>query len=158
MATVELTTRIDAPQDLVFDLARNVGVHEESLSRTGERAVGGTTKGLLGEGDQVTWRGRHLGIRVDLTAEVTGFDRPDWFRDEQVDGPFASMVHDHRFERRHSATLMTDEFRFESPLGPLGAAVDVLFLRSYVEYLLRQRADHIKELAESGEGAALLER
>lgn len=154
MATVEFTTRIDAPRDLVFDLARDVAVHEQSMFRTGERAVGGKTAGRLEAGDRVTWRGRHFGVPLELTSEVTGIDRPTWFRDEQVDGPFAEMVHDHRFERASNVTMMTDEFRFASPLGRLGTAVDTLFLRSYVEWLLRGRADYLKELAESGEAAA----
>lgn len=157
MPTVHLTTQIDAPQARVFDLARAVEVHERSMATSEERAVGGVTEGLLGRGDRVTWRARHFGLPLELTAEITGYDRPRWFRDEQVDGPFAEMVHDHQFERERGWTVMTDEFSFSSPFGALGKVVDSFVLEGYLEWLLRERADHLKQVAESEAWRAYLE-
>jgi ligand-binding SRPBCC domain-containing protein len=148
---VELSTRIHAPVERVFDLARTVEVHERSMQSTDERAVGGVTEGLLGPNDRVTWRARHLGLPLELTVEITGFDRPRWFRDQQVEGPFAEMIHDHRFERDRGATVMTDEFYFRAPFGLLGKLAGSLVLESYMEWLLRERAAHLKEIAESAE-------
>lgn len=151
MPTVELTTRIDAPIERVFDLARSVEAHEASVATTGERAVGQVTEGLLGDGDRVTWRGSHFGFTLERTAEVTGYDRPRWFRDEQVAGPFAEMVHDHRFERHRGVTRMTDECSFVLPYGPLGEFLGSRFLTGYLELRLRERADHLRRVAESGD-------
>ena len=55
MPTIELLTDIHAPIETVFDLARSVDLHVDSTSQTNERAVGGTTTGLLFLGDTVTW-------------------------------------------------------------------------------------------------------
>ena len=71
MPTIRVETRIEAPVERCFDLARDVDLHRRSLARTGERAVGGVTTGLLGPGDTVTWEGRHFGVRQRLTARIT---------------------------------------------------------------------------------------
>lgn len=149
MRSFELATRIDAPPETVFDLARSVDAHEQSMADTGERAVAGKTTGLLGAGDRVTWRARHFGVPLTLTAEITEYDRPRFFRDEQVDGPFAAWVHDHRFDPDGDATVMTDSVRFASPLGPLGRLVDAIVLEDYLERLIRERGRTRKRLAEN---------
>ena len=109
-----LVTDIAAPIDVCFDLARDIDFHTRSLEGTGERAVAGRTTGLIGPGESVTWEARHLGIRHRLTAKVTTFDRPGYFRDVMTAGAFRSFAHDHRFEARDGRTTMTDEVEFRS--------------------------------------------
>ena len=151
MARVHCTTRIDAPRERVLDLARSVDLHERSMDGHGERAVAGVTEGLLKPGDYVRFRARHFRISMDLSAEITDFDRPTHFRDEAVDAPFAEMVNDHRFEREDGETLMVDDFRFRSPLGPLGRLVDATVLERYMARLLRSRAAELNAVAEGEE-------
>jgi hypothetical protein len=60
MIKLEETTVIDAPIQRCFDLARSVEVHLIGNVHSGEQAlaVGGITSGLVGLGQQVTWRAR----------------------------------------------------------------------------------------------------
>lgn len=150
MPTLVLETTFEAPIQQVFDLARDVDRHTETMGHS-ERAVGGTTSGHLEAGDVVTWRATHFGIPMELTVEITEMDAPTYFRDEQIDGPFASMAHEHYFERRSpDRTLMTDEFRFRSPAGPLGSLADALVLERYLRRLLEARNRELKSIAEQG--------
>lgn len=149
MAVVRIETRIDAPVGVCFDLARDIGFHTETLGSTGERAVAGRTSGLIGLGEWVTWEGRHLGVRQRFTAEVTAFDRPNYFRDVMTAGAFRSFAHDHRFEDRGGATVMTDVVEFRSPFGPVGWLVDRLFMAGYLRRLLGGRCRAIKARAEA---------
>ena len=55
MSTIIIETRIAAPMELCFDLARDVDAHVKTSSSTGERAVAGKTSGLLELGDIVTF-------------------------------------------------------------------------------------------------------
>lgn len=151
MATVELTTTVDAPRERVFDLARSVECHVETMAGHDEAAVDGVTTGLLEAGDRVTWRARHLGLPMELTAAVTAMDRPRHFRDEQVEGPFAELVHDHRFEAVGDGTRMRDTLRFRSPLGPLGRVVDAVVMERYLRRLLARRNRRLAAIAEGGE-------
>ncbi len=149
MPVIRIVTVIDAPIGVCFDLARDIDFHTESLGATGERAVAGRTSGLIGHGESVTWEGRHLGVRQRLTAEITVFERPFYFRDVMTAGAFRSFAHDHRFEERDGRTVMTDVVEFRSPLGPVGWLVDRLFMTGYLRRLLGGRCLAIKQRAES---------
>jgi ligand-binding SRPBCC domain-containing protein len=155
--TVELERTVDAPVERVFDLARSVDCHVETMAGHGERAVAGVTEGLLGEGDEVTWRARHFGVPLEMRVAVTALERPHHFRDEQVAGPFAELVHDHRFEPVDGGTRMRDEFRFRSPAGPLGRAVDAAVLRRYLGRLLARRNRRLAAVATGDRWRAFLE-
>lgn len=149
MPAVCVETRIAAPIELCFDLARDIDFHVKSLASTGELAVAGRTTGLIELGESVTWEGRHIGIRQRFMAKVTEFDRPRYFRDEMTAGAFRSFVHVHRFEQRGHETVMVDDVVFTSPLGPLGRLADRMFLTAYVRSLLVQRGNAIKREAEA---------
>jgi len=137
---------------MCFDLARSVDAHVVSAGASGERAVAGVTTGLLGLGDQVTWRGRHLGVVQELTSRITAFDRPRHFRDEMVRGAFRKLAHDHYFEAVPAGTRMRDVFEFSAPLGILGRLAEWAVLTGYLRRFLEERAQVLKRLAESGEG------
>src|SRR5579871_3544370 len=149
MPVIRIVTAIGAPIGVCFDLAGDIDFHTRSLAATGERAVAGRTTGLIGPGESVTWEARHLGLLQRLTAEVTAFDPPVYFRDVMTRGAFRSFAHDHRFEARGGVTVMTDEVVFRSPLGPLGRLVDRLVLTGYLRRLLEGRCRAIKREAEA---------
>ena len=159
MPVIELTTLIDAPLERVFDLARSIDLHAASMARTGERAVGGVTGGLIGAGQEVTWQARHFLVRQHLTSRITAYDRPRHLRDSQVRGAFARFDHDHYFEPTGpggTQTLMRDRFDFNSPLGPLGALVDWLVLTRYMRSFLLERNRFLRETAEGPRWAEYL--
>lgn len=84
-----------------------------------------------------------------MTSKITAFDRPAYFRDEMVAGPFASFAHDHHFESQSNNTVMTDVVSFQSPLGICGRAVDAVFMTRYMHRLIAGRCTAIKLQAES---------
>ena len=139
--TVRFVCRTESPLPVeqLFDLARSVDLHVESQRHAGERAVGGVTKGLIGDGQEVTWRAKHFGISLSMTSRITHFDFPHSFTDEQVKGPFRSFRHVHEFESTAAGSAMTDRVEFTAPLGALGAAVERLLLARYLEQLIRDR-------------------
>jgi ligand-binding SRPBCC domain-containing protein len=152
LSRIELSLRVRAPRERVFDLARSVDAHVASTPGTDERPVdvdGGKTSGLMTLGDQVTWRARHLGVVQHLTSKIVQYDRPAHFRDSMVRGAFAGFDHDHYFDDDGAGgTLVRDVFVFRSPLGPLGRLADRVFLDRYMRRLLEERGRILKELAE----------
>lgn len=154
MPVIQLHTRIRAPLQRCFDLARSVDLHLQSTRGTGEQAVAGVTHGLLGPGDQVTWRARHFGVWQELTSCITAFDPPRHFRDSMVRGAFARFDHDHYFVADVADgtggeyTDMRDVFDFTSPLGPLGRIADALVLTRYMRRFLAERNRILKQVAE----------
>lgn len=152
MPTITVTTTINAPAARCFDLARSIDFHTHSMRATGERAIAGVTRGLIGEGQSVTWRARRLGLTQTLTSRVTTCRPPHLFVDEQARGPFKSFRHEHRFEALdEQTTRLTDIFTFLAPLGPLGRLAEALFLTGYMRRLLEQHLGNLKYALETDE-------
>lgn len=148
MTKLLLETRIAAPIERVFDLARDIDLHASSMQASGERAVAGRVSGRIEQGETVTWRARHFGIWWSMTSRITVVERPVRFVDEQERGPFRRFRHEHRFEAADDGTLMTDRWEHRSPLGPLGWLVDRLVLGRYMRSLLETRNRALKTEAE----------
>jgi ligand-binding SRPBCC domain-containing protein len=125
----------------LFDRARDVEAHLSSMEHSGERAVGGVQRGLIGPGEHVTWKGRHLGIPFTLTSAVTEFDRPHRFVDEQQRGPFAAFRHEHLFDDEETGSRMIDRVTFTAPLGVLGRFAERAVLARYLRRLIEQRGE-----------------
>jgi ligand-binding SRPBCC domain-containing protein len=152
MGRVHRRTRIAAPRERVFDLARHVEAHVATMPD--EQALAGT--GLLELGDRVTFRQRQFGIPFELTTEVVALDRPRSFRNEQIEGVFGALSHEHTFERDDGDTVMVDDVRFEPPFGRLGPFVEPVAerrLRRLVDY----HAEALKRVAEGDEWRRFLE-
>lgn len=154
MPILEFVTIVGAPPERVFDCARDVGLHVRSFASTRERIVGGRTEGLLELGDEVTWEARHLLLRRRMTVRITTFERPRWFRDQMLRGPFQVFHHDHYFEPDRHGTRMTDVVTFRAPFGPLGKFVGHVVLLRHFERLLDERNRMLKAVAEGETVAA----
>jgi ligand-binding SRPBCC domain-containing protein len=158
MPTIHLTTFVAAPAQRVFDLARSIDLHRKSMAHTGEEAIAGTTSGLIGLNETVTWKARHLRRMRVLKSKITAMDPPLSFTDEMVNGDFKTLRHEHHFKRIDNGTLLIDIFDYEAPYGSLGRLADRLFLTRYLKTLLETRNKMIKEYAESEKWKFILEK
>jgi ligand-binding SRPBCC domain-containing protein len=149
MARIEVETFIRAPAELCFDMARDIGLHEKTCLNTQEKAVDGVTSGCIELGQTVTFEAKHLAIRQRLTSKIVEFERPHKFVDEMQKGAFNRMRHEHLFKQENGGTRMIDILDFASPLGPLGALVDWVFLSGYMCRFLIGRNERLKELIEA---------
>ena len=150
MLTLRVTTFINAPVVVCFDLARSVDAHVESAAGTQERVVAGKTSGLLELGDEVTWEAKHFGIRQRLSSKITEFRPSSFFQDRMTRGAFRFLEHDHIFDPKDGGTVMTDVLKFQAPLGPLGWLAERLLLASHLRHFLVQRGVALKRMAERG--------
>jgi ligand-binding SRPBCC domain-containing protein len=139
MVRIHLETDVAAPIEHVFDLARDIDLHQRSMAHTNEQAVGGRTSGLIGAGETVTWQARHLGRTWSLTSKITAFEPPTRFVDEQTSGPFAWFRHEHRFEAIPGGTRMIDDWQHAAPFGVIGRIADRLVLGPLLGRLLASR-------------------
>src|SRR3954470_3976090 len=126
MPTVIIETKIKAPIELCFDLARDVEIHCQTTARTQERIIGGKNTGLLELGDEVTFEAVHFGIKQRLSSKIVEYERPHRFTDQMIRGAFKSLRHVHEFKADVDQTLMRDTLEWKSPLGMLGILADRL--------------------------------
>lgn len=156
MPTIHLTTFIAAPAQVVFDLSRHIGVHKESMSDFQEEAVAGIRFGLIEKEETVTWRAKHLFKTRLLRSKITAMKKYEMFVDEQLQGDFKMMKHEHHFKPCDNGTILIDLFYFESPYGILGQWFNSLYLTNYIKKMLEQRNKTIKEFAEGNRWKKLL--
>ncbi len=116
------------------------------LRRSGGIADGGTVELRIGRGPLARrWVARHR----DAVA-------PSGFVDEQVEGPFASWVHEHRFEPAEAGrTRMLDRITYAPPFGAAGALADSLLIRRRLQRTFRYRHAIVAEDLAAHRRAAL---
>lgn len=151
MPTIKIITIINAPIERCFDLARSIDLHQYTATKNNEKAIAGTTKGLINKGETVTWQATHFGITQKLTSKITQMETPFMFEDCMLKGAFKKIQHQHLFEVKKQQTIMTDVFLFESPLGILGRMFNKVVLTKYMKRFLEQRNQTIKLIAETEE-------
>ena len=156
MPTIHLTTFIAAPAQVVFDLSRHIGLHKESMSKFSEEAVAGTRFGLIENDESVTWKAKHFFKTRILRVKITAMKKNEMFTDEQAEGDFKMMKHEHHFKPCDNGTILIDLFHFETPYGTVGRWFNSIYLTRYMRRLLEQRNKTIKEFAETDKGRKLL--
>ncbi|WP_339889310.1 SRPBCC family protein [uncultured Flavobacterium sp.] len=149
MAIINLNTRINAPKQIVFDLARNIDVHQNSASKTNEKAIAGTTSGLINLNEFVTWKGKHFGLYLTHTSRITKMELYDFFVDEMESGNFRSFIHEHSFIEMNGETIMIDNLVYKTPFGVFGKLFDKLFLKKHMTNFLINRNQILKAVAEN---------
>lgn len=156
MPTIHLTTFIAAPPERVFDLSRNIDLHKQSMTKHKEQAVAGIRFGLIEKDETVTWKAKHLFRTRFLRSRVSEMIKPKLFIDEQAEGDFKMMKHEHHFKPCENGTIMIDLIQFEAPYGIAGKWFNTLYLTRYIRKLMEQRNKTIKEFAESEKWKRLL--
>ncbi|MBS7255356.1 SRPBCC family protein [Flavobacterium branchiicola] len=152
MTTINLTTKIKAPKQIVFDASRNIDIHQQSASPSNEKAIAGITSGLINLNETVTWRGKHFGFYLTHKSRITEMNLYDYFVDEMEKGKFKSFKHEHIFEEENGITIMKDKLQYETPFGIFGKLFDVLFLKKHLINFLVERNNVLKEISEKNKG------
>jgi hypothetical protein len=94
-------------------------------------------------GTLIDYRLRVRGIPLRWRSEITVWEPPYRFVDEQLRGPYRQWIHEHRFEARDGGTLCTDTVRY-AVWG--GAIVNELFVRRDVETIFAYRNRRLAEI------------
>ena len=63
-------------------------------------------------------------VNMTWVAEHTGYDKPNYFADTMIKGPFWKWDHDHYLTEKDGVTTVVDDVKYSVPFGPLGMLVD----------------------------------
>ena len=89
----------------------------------------------------IDYRLRLRGVPIRWRSEITAWEPPFRFVDEQRRGPYRLWIHEHRFEERAGRTLASDHVRYAVPGGRL---VDRLLVRPDLDRILEYRRDVLR--------------
>jgi ligand-binding SRPBCC domain-containing protein len=156
MINLHLTTVIEAPPSRVFDLSRSINLHTISTQNTNEKAIAGVITGLINLNETVTWQAKHLGKVRLHTSKITEMSMYTNFTDEMIKGDFTYFKHQHFFKPIQNGTIMIDIVDFESPYGIIGKLVSKLYLKKYLQKLLSNRNEIIKQYSETNKWKLIL--
>ena len=93
---------------------------------------------VIGEGVRIDYRLRIHGVPLQWQSEISRWNPPSSFVDEQRKGPYRRWVHTHTFAAERGGTRVGDSVEFEVPLAWLVGG----FVRRDVEkiFAFRQQA------------------
>jgi ligand-binding SRPBCC domain-containing protein len=95
----------------------------------------------------IDYKLRIRGLPVKWKTEITAWEPPFRFVDEQRKGPYLVWVHEHRFRSLHGGTEVEDFVRYRPPGGWL---VDRLLVRRDVRNIFGFRQQRLQELFPPG--------
>jgi ligand-binding SRPBCC domain-containing protein len=83
------------------------------------------------------------GFPLRWRSEITEWDAPVRFVDQQVRGPYRLWIHEHRFEEREGGTLMHDRVRYAVLFDFL---IHRFFIRHDIERIFAYREKKLREI------------
>ena len=87
------------------------------------------------KGALIDYKLRMRGLPVKWRTEISIWNPPYEFIDQQLKGPYKQWIHRHTFtEMESNKTLIEDEVRYRLPLEPLG---------DIIHFIVRRELDHI---------------
>lgn len=98
-------------------------------------------------GRRIDYRLRVHGLPLRWTSEITAWEPPVRFVDEQIRGPYRTWIHEHTFEETPGGTLVRDLVRYAAPVR---RAVDLLFVRPDLRRIFDYRHARLAEIFRKG--------
>jgi ligand-binding SRPBCC domain-containing protein len=96
-------------------------------------------------GTLIDYRLRWHGVPLRWRTEITRWEPPLVFADEQLRGPYALWRHTHRFEALGNGTRILDHVQYALPLGPLGQLAHAVSVRANIGQIFEYRRDRIRQ-------------
>ncbi len=94
-------------------------------------------------GALIDYRISLFGLPMKWRTEITDYDPPNSFVDQQLKGPYARWHHTHTFEDLGDRTLMHDRVEYRVPLGPLGSVAHGLFVQRTLRKIFEYRREMV---------------
>ena len=91
-------------------------------------------------GLRIEYRVSPLGFPQRWVSEISRWDPPHAFVDEQRVGPYRRWHPLHRFEPRDGGTELVDEIDYEVPMGPLGRLIEPVLVAPRLRRIFDYRA------------------
>ncbi len=138
-------SRLSVSAETAFDWHERAGAFER-LTPPWEEVRVVERKGGIREGDTASLRVKKGPVELAWEVVHRDFEYGRRFVDEQVKGPFAKWVHEHRFvPDGPDASWMEDEIEWEAPLGAAGEIFGAPVVERDLKRLFRFRHHRLAE-------------
>ena len=100
----------------------------------------------MGAGTLIDYRLRVRGMPIRWQSEITVWEPPHRFVDEQCRGPYRRWVHEHTFVSRDGGTLISDRVEYAVPGWLLEPLVHRWFVAPDLKKIFEHRKGRLAEL------------
>jgi ligand-binding SRPBCC domain-containing protein len=80
-----------------------------------------------------------LGVKMNWKTEICSVEKPYYFTDRQLKGPYKVWEHTHTFIEKDNGILVKDEVKYELPFGIIGQLMHSLVVRKKIENIFLYR-------------------
>ena len=101
---------------------------------------------VMAPGTLLDYRLRLRGIPIRWRSEITAWEPPARFVDQQTQGPYSLWIHEHLFEEFEGGSLVKDNIEYAVPGGRL---VQKLLVASDLERIFQYRHRVFEEMFDS---------
>jgi uncharacterized protein (TIGR01777 family) len=105
-----------------------------------------TTSEKIEKNTQISYSLQVHGVPIHWLTDITEWQPPYSFVDNQLKGPYSLWYHHHRFDEVEGGTLMMDWIRYRLPLGKVGQWVGLAKIKSDVSEIFQYRRKVISGL------------
>lgn len=98
---------------------------------------------VMAVGTRIQYRLRLRGLPVRWESQITAWDPPHRFVDQQIRGPYRLWYHEHTFLERDGRTAVRDQVTYAVPGGSL---INSLFVAPDVRRIFAFRTEKLREL------------
>lgn len=86
------------------------------------------------------------GIPLKWQTEICKVDKPRFFTDRQVKGPYTIWEHTHKFIEQDNGILMHDEVKYQLPFGFIGDIAHNFIVREKIKKIFKFREEVLNRL------------
>jgi uncharacterized protein (TIGR01777 family) len=133
-------------QKKVFEFFADEGNLEKITPSILSFSVVGKSTEKIEKGTLIDYRLKIHGVPAKWRTEITSWQPPIEFVDEQFKGPYSLWHHRHSFETLNGGTLIQDKVHYRLPVGVLGDLFGSGLVKSDVEKIFEFRQQSVLKL------------
>ena len=146
MQTLKTEVILNAPIDTVFSFFSNIENLEKITPNWLNFSLLAQPPMTIKKGSLFHFQIRLFKIPLKWKTEITCWEPPFRFSDEQIKGPYKKWIHEHRFIEEGNQTRMIDTVHYKVPGWFLSPLILKLFVKSAVIEIFRYRTEKIKQI------------
>lgn len=97
-------------------------------------------------GAEIDYIIRWLCVPLKWKTNITEYDPPHQFVDEQARGPYSLWHHEHTFEETPAGVIIRDRVDYRLPLGVFGRIAHALLVKRQLLEIFRYRQESIQRI------------
>ena len=98
---------------------------------------------VMAVGTRIHYKIKIHGVPVRWESEITGWNPPHFFSDDQLHGPYRRWHHEHTFQEKDGGTLVLDKVEYAVPGGSL---INRFFVAPDLRRIFDHRTATLKKL------------